>query len=297
MNRLIAFLVLAALVSSTAAFATDTSRLGLGIGSANSTPPTSAPDGPADVLLATSTNGGQFTDLSPYYQSALLAAGAATVTVIADPTSGPFPFPTPFTSAEYGTICVITNDNWFGVNGNGDAEANVSLQDENRIAAYMDTGGNMIFSGQDYLWGRGNGNGFPQIYLGIASYTDDVLSNGNNVNYTGVAGGPLAGYTGAVTATVGGTPCFTANAFYTDDIVPFSVGLMTWVGDGIFNGQGGTTWDTGLYKTVFTTVELACTTNTQQFNRDIAAIYTYLAGQTTSVEPATWGAVKDMFTR
>jgi hypothetical protein len=293
MNRLIALIVFAALaVSSVAIAVEDTSRLGLGIGPAGVTPPSQAPDTPADVLIASSTNGGLFTNLAPLYSAALTAAGAGTVTTIEDPTNGPFSFPAIFTSAEYGTLCVLTNDNWFGTNGSGEPEANVSLQDETRISAYMDTGGHMLFSGQDYLWGRGNGNGFPQIYLGIQSYTDDVYSNGTLINYNGVAGSPLQGYSGTLVAAVGGTPCFTANAFYADDIVPFAVGLMTYA-----QGQGGSTWDTGAYKTVFSSVELACTTNTQQFHRDVRAIYEYLQGGVTSVEPATWGAVKDMFAR
>jgi hypothetical protein len=179
------------------------------------------------------------------------------------------------------------------VNGSGQPEANVSLQDEARLAGYMDTGGHMFFSGQDYLWGRGNGNGFPQIYLGILSYVDDVYSNGTNINYTGVANSPLANLSGSLVAAVGGVPCFTDNAFYADHIVPNQIGLMTYA-----QGQGGATWDpAGAFKTVFSSVELACTTNTQQFHRDVRAIYQWLQGGATSVEPATWGAVKDMFSR
>ncbi len=297
MNRLIALIVFAALAMSTAALAADTSRLGIGIGPVGSTPPSSPPDTPTDVLIASSTNGGVFTNLAPYYTTAIQGLGF-TVTNIEDPDLGPFPFPAVFTSTEYCVVVVLTNDNWWGVNGNGQPEANVSLQDENRLAAYMDTGGKMLFSGQDYLWGRGNGNGFPQIYLGIANYTDDVYANGTNVNYAGVAGGAMAGLNGSVVASVGGVPCFNANAFYTDTIVPFSAGLMNWNAPTGESGQGGTSWDTGLYKTVFSGVELACTTNTTQFNRDVRSIFTWLGScGTTSVEPSTWGAVKDMFSR
>jgi len=294
MNRLIALIVFAALAASSGVLAADdTSRLGLGHGPVGSVPPSAPPDTPADVLIASSTNGGSFTNLAPYYTTAIQAAlPAAVITNIQDPALGPFPFPAIFTPNEYGILVVLTNDNWWGVNGNGQPEANVSIQDETRISAYMDLGGKMLFSGQDYLWGRGNGAGFPQIYLGIASYTDDVYSNGTNINYTGVAGGAIAGLSGSLVASVGGVPCFTDNAFYADDIVPFSTGLLTYA-----QGQGGTSWDTGLYKTVFSAVELACTTNTTQFNRDIGSIVTWLGGGATSVEPATWGAVKDMFAK
>jgi len=293
MNRLIALIVFAALAMSTAALASDTSRLGLGIGPLGSTPPMSPPDTPTDVLIASSTNGGTFDNMAPYYTTAIQALGF-TVTNIEDPALGPFPFPAVFTSTEYCVVVVLTNDNWWGVNGNGQPEANVSLQDENRLAAYMDTGGKMLFSGQDYLFGRGNGGGFPQIYLGIASYVEDVNFDDTNITFSGVAGGAMAGLNGSL--SINGAPCWTtANNFYTDGITPFSTGLVNWNSSPSgTSGQGGTTWDTGAFRTVFTSVEFACGP-TAQLNADVAAIYAYLRGSSTSVEPSTWGEIKDMF--
>jgi hypothetical protein len=61
------------------------------------------------------------------------------------------------------------------------------------------------------------------------------------------------------------------------------------------NGQGGTTWDAGAFRTVFTTLELGCTSSTGQFNGDVASMYRFLQGSATSVEPKTWGEIKNMF--
>src|SRR5262245_44864329 len=117
----------ALLIATAALGATSTSRTVPGARPAGSVPGTSAPDGPADVLIASSTKGGAFTNLARQYASALLAAGAATVTTITDATNAPFNFPVPFTSTQYGTVVILTNENWWGPIGSGEAEANCSL--------------------------------------------------------------------------------------------------------------------------------------------------------------------------
>jgi len=294
MKRVFAVLFAALVVTSSAMAADDASRQGLGIPGGN-TPGSPPPDGPADVLIASSTNGGVFSNLAPNYQAAFTAAGAASVSTITNPSQGPFPFPVPFTSNEFGTIAILTNDNWHGASG-GTPEANCSLQDETRIGGYMDTGGHMLFSGQDFLFARGNGNGFPQIYLGVQVYTDDINFGDTNVTYNGIAGGALNGLSGSLVADVGLVPCFAANPFFNDDVISFGGGLATYNSQpsGV-NGQCGTTWDPGPFRTVFTSLDFACTTNTAQFHRDLASIYRYLQGSATSVEPSTWGKVKDMF--
>jgi hypothetical protein len=287
-----------ALLVATSAFgAASTSRTIPNMGPAGSVPGSPAPDGPADVLIASSTDGGTFTDLGPKYAAALTAAGASSVTTITDGTNAPFTFPVPFTSAEFGTVVILTNENWFGPAGGGGGlpESNCSLQDETRIAAYMDTGGHMLFSGQDYLFARGNGNGFPQIYLGIASHTDDINFGDTNITYSGTAGGALAGRSGSL--VIDGNPCWTtANQFFSDDVTSFGATLVNYNSQPTnVNGQGGTTWDAGAFRTVFSALELACTSSTNQFNGDVAAIYTFLQGSATSVEPKTWGEIKNMF--
>jgi hypothetical protein len=285
---------LALMVASAAFGAPSTSRTVPNMGPAGSVPGSTAPDGPADVLIASSINGGTFTNLAPNYAAAFTAAGAASVTQITDGTNAPFAFPVPFTSAEFGTIAVLSNENWWGNSSTLEPEANVSLQDENKIQAYMDTGGSMLFSGQDFLFARGNGAGFPQIYLGIQNYIDDVNFDDNSMTFTGVPGGAIAGLNGNL--SINGAPCWsTLNNFYTDGITPFGTGLVNWNSSPSgTSGQGGTTWDTGAFRTVFTAVEFACGP-TAQFNADVASIYNYLRGSATSVEPKTWGEIKGMF--
>jgi hypothetical protein len=294
MKSFFAVSLLALMVATTAFGAQSTSRTIPGQGPAGSVPGSPAPDGPADVLIASSINGGTFTNLGPNYAAALTAAGAASVTTITDGALLPFPFPVPFTSAEYGTIAILTNENWFGASSTLQPEAGCSLQDEAKIQAYMDTGGKMLFSGQDYLFARGNGNGFPQIYLGIAAYVDDVNFGDTDITFSGTAAGAMAGLNGSL--TINGAPCWiTANQFFTDDITPFGATLATYNSQPQnINGQCGTSWDVGAFRTVFTSLEFACGP-TAQFNADVASIYNYLQGAQTSVEPATWGAIKDMF--
>lgn len=294
MKSFFAVSLLALMVANAANGATSTSRTVPNQGPAGSVPGSQAPDGPADVLIASSTNGGTFTNLAPNYAAAFTAAGAASVTQITDAATAPFAFPVPFTSAQYGTIAILTNENWWGAFSTAAPEANVSLQDEAKIQAYMDTGGSMLFSGQDYLFGRGNGAGFPQIYLGIASYVEDVNFDDNSMTFSGVAGGAIAGLNGSL--SINGAPCWTtANNFYTDGITPFGTGLVNWNSSPSgTSGQGGTTWDTGAFRTVFSGVEFACGP-TAQFNTDVASIYNFLRGSSTSVEPKTWGEIKGMF--
>ncbi len=255
--------------------------------------------GPADVLIAMASNG-NFTDLSPDYEAAFLAAGAASVTSIIDGPDSPFSFPSPFTSAEYGTVVVLTAENWWGEVSTAAPEANVSLTDEAALSAYMDTGGAMFFSGQDYLFARGGSSGFPQVYLGIASHIDDPNFGDTSMTYIGTPGGPLDGLTGSLSNAnppAPPNPCWiTDNQFFTDEITPFGTGLLFWSSNpsGTF-GEGGCAWDTGVYRSVFSTVELACADDTAQFHAAVSAIYDFLRASATPVAETSWGALKSQY--
>jgi hypothetical protein len=288
------------LVSSVALAADDVTRRGLGIQpSPNPNVPTEAPDSPADVFIASSTNGGVFTDLGVYYGPAFVAAGAASFTAIQDAADAPFVFPGPFTAAQYGALCVLTNENWWGAASTGAPQANVSTTDEAAIGAYLDTGGTMLFSGQDYLYGRGNGAGFPATRLGVAGYIDDINFDDNNIAWGGVPLSPLDGLFGILNAAHTTPPCWaaTANLFYNDDVTPSQLGIIDYASfpSGAV-GQSGSTYAAGNYRVVFTTVDLACTTNQQsEFYPAVAAIYNYLVGGATPVEPSSWGALKNRY--
>jgi hypothetical protein len=296
MKRILALVVLGLLVASVAFASNDRSRAGEG----NYTP---GPQGSSNVLpqgdlLICSATAGTFIELSAEYEAAALAAGAASTSVIVETESdAPFPFPSPMTAAEYEVVFLLMADNWWGPNSTPTIpEGGFSATDEAALAAYMDTGGKLYFSGQDYIWGRGNITGFPQLYLGIAAIVEDVNFGDTNVDYTGVTGGAMEGLSGSLVMDELTPPCDGANPFYTDDITPFFDGLADFTsapsGE---TGQCGTTYDVVAYKTIFTTLEFGCTDNTGQFQRDVAAIWDWLAGGAVPVEDTTWGSVKEMY--
>jgi len=70
------------------------------------------------------------------------------------------------TLSNYPLVIWFTGDEWGGFAGPGSA-GEVSL------AAYIDAGGHVVLSSQDYLWDNGL-TSFGQNYLGIGSFTSDV---------------------------------------------------------------------------------------------------------------------------
>ncbi|MGD8396067.1 MAG: hypothetical protein PVF43_11385 [Candidatus Eiseniibacteriota bacterium] len=290
MMRTLTLIVLGVLVAGSAFAARDLSRTGAGIYGTPDPGQTTVDRVTADVLIASSTNGGDFTNMALVWEPVLQGMGLTT-TAIEDAAASPFTFPTPFTAAEYPTLLVLGNDNWFS-----NPEENISLTDEANIEAYLLTGGTMLFIAQDYLYARGNASGFPQIYLGVAAYTDDINADDTDVAYTGVAGGPLDGLSGNLHAETGGVPCFESNPFFTDDIVPLMLGLADYTSmPSNVSGQVGSTVDLGPVKVVFGTIDFGCTSDATQFARDAGALYDYVAGGAVPVEDASWGAVKNMY--
>jgi hypothetical protein len=69
--------------------------------------------------------------------------------------------------------------------------------DEANLAAYLDGGGKLFLSSQDYLWDAGL-TPFGVTYLGIASYLNDA---GDAIVKQGVAGDPVGGGLGPYTLT------------------------------------------------------------------------------------------------
>jgi PKD repeat protein len=68
-------------------------------------------------------------------------------------------------------------------------EAGPNSTDEANLAAYLDGGGKLFLSSQDYLWEMAL-TSFGQDYLGIGSYTND---SGNASTKHGVTGDPIGG--------------------------------------------------------------------------------------------------------
>ncbi len=75
---------------------------------------------------------------------------------------------------------------WFSGDKYG-GSAGPNAADEANLAAYLDGGGRLFLSSQDYLYDFGL-TGFGQTYLGIGSYTND---GGNATTKYGVAGDPI----------------------------------------------------------------------------------------------------------
>jgi len=220
--------------------------------------------GPA---LVASITEGVFTDVGVFYQAALTAAGYP-ADLIYDPL-GVWPSLT-----NYDVVAVTTNDDWWSTPG-------FNAADEAVLAGYLDTGGLVIFEGQDYLYMRGTHVGFPQNYFGIAGAQQDLANNDTVLEWWGTAGGPLDGMNQTVNA------CFASNGFYTDGITPAMQGLATW-STSSYPGpvEGGSV----VANAVFSTIAMGC----GDLNPVVAAEMQYLAG-CSPVENASWGAVKSMF--
>jgi subtilisin family serine protease len=69
----------------------------------------------------------------------------------------------------------------------------LNASDEDNLARYLDGGGRLFYSAQDYLYVRGSSSTFPFDYLGVLSFTNDVtvtVVNGVTANIIGDGLGP-----------------------------------------------------------------------------------------------------------
>ncbi len=79
---------------------------------------------------------------------------------------------------------------WFsGDKYGGGSSAGPNSADESSLAAYLDTGGMLFLSSQDYLYDMGSTT-FGQNYLGVGTFTND---SGNASTKYGVPGDPIGG--------------------------------------------------------------------------------------------------------
>jgi hypothetical protein len=85
---------------------------------------------------------------------------------------------------------------WFSGDAYG-GTAGPNAADEANLAAYLDAGGNLFLSSQDYLYDFGL-TPFGQNYLGIASFSSD---NGGATSIVGIAGDPIGGGLGPFSLT------------------------------------------------------------------------------------------------
>jgi hypothetical protein len=165
----------------------------------------------ADIILrgdaaVASLNQTTFTDLSGYYAAGLTAAGF-TPDVLYDPAGG----------TDYSAYLIVfadASDNWWSTSPWAAWHAD--------FGAYMAAGGKMVCIGQDWIYGAA-GYGFQQTYLGLSGVVEDINYNDtSSMSWTGTNPGPLAGFSGSM------VPCFSANPWFTDQIIPASQGVATW---------------------------------------------------------------------
>lgn len=286
MTRVLMILFVAALVVP--AFATD-SRLGK--------PDEALPEFQfnaiqmveAEVLICldTDANAG-FADPTPLYVSSFMAAGASPIATCAvEISGGTINFPPELTGNNYPIVVVLTSENWWS------APQNIDPADEAVLAGYLDSGGNLLIVGQDYMYGAhptmGACTGFPRDYLGLDVCYQDVIYGPNTANITGSAGSIFEGES----ATLDSANVFISNPFFPDcaDPLPtahcgFYLDEATQDGVVIYN-------ETITFRTVWSGIELSAA-SPEVFDRIIEKIYDWFVGAT-PVEDSSWSRIKSMY--
>ncbi len=130
------------------------------------------------VLLVDDDN--EAPDVRPYFSAALDSLGYDYD--VFDVGTGGGNGPSEVELQGYSMVIWFTGDKY----GNS---AGPNSTDEASLAAYLDGGGRLFLSSQDYLYDFGL-TAFGQNYLGIGSYTNDT---GNALTEYGVAGDPIGG--------------------------------------------------------------------------------------------------------
>ena len=288
MTRLLAFVIAAAL--AVPAYATD-SRLG--------GPDADSPEFQFDesllleaevlICLDTDANPG-FSDPTPIYYAAFDAAGASPIATCAvEVSGGTINFPPDLSADNYSIVVVLTGENWWS------APQNIDPADETILADYLDSGGNLLIVGQDYMYGAhptmGTCTGFPFDYLGLDYCYQDVLWGPNTASITG---SPETIFEGE-SATIDSANVFISNPLFPDcaDPMPtarsgFSLNEVAQSGVVIYN-------ETETFRTVWSGIELAGA-SPEAFQSIIDKIYDWFIG-TTPVENVSWGRIKSMYDR
>ena len=199
----------------------------------------------SDVLIYQVREGNEgFGDMIPFYESAL-TGGGATVTAIDAPTGGgALPDLDP---CEIPVIFVLTSENWWS--------PNFVPEDEAIVQAYLEAGGALYMSGQDYLYGAGYPSGaqsgFP-YFIGLDSCTQDTPFG---ADFMDVVGHDLFG---GYYLFLDALQCFLENPFYPDTTVPRADGgADLWEQISPETHMGALIFDGGSYRTIFSTLELA----------------------------------------
>lgn len=122
-------------------------------------------------------------DVRPYYSAALDALGYSYD--VFDVGGGSGNGPSLEAMAGYRHVFWFSGDQY----SSGTPKAGPSAADEAALAAYLQGGGRLFLSSQDYLYDRGL-TSFAQTFLGVAGYTND---QGDATQMVGMAGDPIGG--------------------------------------------------------------------------------------------------------
>ncbi|MCH8251181.1 MAG: S8 family serine peptidase [Planctomycetes bacterium] len=131
------------------------------------------------------------------------------------------------TLSQYSVVIWFTGDEWGGFCGPGPAS-------EVALAAYLDSGGGLFLTSQDYHYDRGM-TAFMQDYLGAGDIVDDV-------GQTSVSGA------GAIFGDLGSFPMSYPGANYSDRVTPDATADVAFVGN---QGNAAVSKDNGVFRTVF----------------------------------------------
>lgn len=224
---------------------------------------------------------GTWGDLIPIYEAALTTAGA-TVSAVDAPTEGGA-FPGDYSPTNYCVTFCLTSENFHS--------PTFPPGDEATVQAYLGAGGNVYFSGQDYCYGNGYGDGavpdgsLPNM-MGLGSVINDTPFGAEAMDCLG-ANLFDGWYMFTVAADV-----FLGNPFYPDTFTPSPDGLVAFTQLSPEQHDGAVYTDPGAYRAVFTSLELSGD-ELAVFPDYIAFTWDWLAQcEPTPVEETNFGTIK-----
>lgn len=243
----------------------------------------------ADVLIAIDINANSaFADLTPLYADAFMAAGASIIATCAveDP-GGTIEFPPDLTAWNYPIVCVLTSENFL------QAPHNIDPADEAVLAGYLDTGGNLLLVGQDYMWGShpdmGVCYGFPKDYLGMDFCWQDVAWAADWANISGSPGWIFEGKSYHLDPY----SVFVSSPLFPDCADPVPQGGYALFYDDYMQDGIAIHHTTDTFKTFWSGCELAAA-SAAEFHEIIRMIYDWFFAATPARD-TTWGRIKALY--
>ncbi len=188
---------------------------------------------PAPVLLV---DGARFYDMSSHYIAALQQAGIG-YDYHRVKKQWPFNVPTTDTLAMYPLVVWYTAYDWYEP---------IGAAEDARLRHYLDEGGRLLFSSQDFLYYR-HGTPLAQTYLGVRDYIEDLTPE----QAWGEPGHPIGWGLGGYTLTY-------PFRNWSDGLIPVptaSVWMRAEGGDPVALTHEGATWRTAFMSFPFETLD------------------------------------------